>query len=246
MSDQPLQATGANPDGGLSQISAADIERRNELLEASVAAQLRHDTAKMAKDKESTDLLTNRLPIDATPARVDLVVRLLAEACNSHSQCRPTCFKYDKNKCRFRFPRPVVSHTWFDDQTCTLNVRRDARSTTLNGFNRTVLLATRANHDVRSIVFSSAGPAYAFYITKYISKPSGVQLAHNAAVHAAGAVARQRARQSTDSDAVRRASGVLLSLVSTSVSEVPAVAASYSMLNHVCFVLSCAFRERSL
>ena len=214
-------------------MSQAELDQRDALLAASVAALTALDLARAAVAHEMRDLLTNRLPLDATPARTKLVLSLLARACNHHAPCRPTCFKYDKNKCRFRFPRPLFAQTSFDDHHFSLNVRRDEASTLLNGFNEMVLLATRANHDLRSILFSTTGPSFAFYITKYISKPSGVQLAHNAAVQAASAIARRRERRADDSDAVRTASGVLLSLVSKSVSEVSAAAAVYAAINHV-------------
>jgi hypothetical protein len=151
---------------------------------------------------------------------------------NNHYPCRATCFKYCDGICRYRFPRPVEATTRLDAANA-LHVCRNADSTLLNAFNPTVLLTTRSNNDISAIVFSLLGPALAFYITKYISKAAAAQIAHDAGVSAACAVARRLQRSADITDVVRYASSVLLSLVSKSVSEVSAVAAVYAMINHV-------------
>src|SRR6266516_2523438 len=37
----------------------------------------------------------------------------------------PTCFKYRSKKCRFRFPRKIVTTTMFDEMTGVIYIKRD-------------------------------------------------------------------------------------------------------------------------
>jgi ATP-dependent DNA helicase PIF1 len=81
----------------------------------------------------------------------------------------PTCFKYGKcNKCRFRFPRMLVSHSIFDEATGVILQQRDHEW--LNNYNPWFSLAMRTNHDCQYLFTQIHALAIIYYTMKYISK----------------------------------------------------------------------------
>src|SRR5205814_6057373 len=46
----------------------------------------------------------------------------------------PTCFKYRSKKCRFRFPRKIMTTTMFDEATGIIHIKRD--HSYLNNYNK--------------------------------------------------------------------------------------------------------------
>ena len=80
----------------------------------------------------------------------------------------PTCFKYDPTQCRLRFPRELFDSSIMDPETHVIHVKRD--DAWLNGYNRWLSLALRANHDVQYLHTQDHGMAIMYYILKYISK----------------------------------------------------------------------------
>ena len=207
------------------------VRWRDSRLQAVTEAVTRLELAESVIKQESRDLLTNQLPVDATPARRALVTRLLVERCQMH-KCTFCCTKFGSKTCRFRFPRLARLQTSFDDSN-VLHMHRSDASEWVNSFNVPTLLAARCNHDASCLMFTALGPVMAYYCAKYITKKSAVQLAHKAALRYASAMARHEQRGAKTDDFVRNARSALLRLVSSSPTEVSAVAAAYSLINQV-------------
>lgn len=81
----------------------------------------------------------------------------------------PICFKYGtKRKCRFRFPRMLIPHTLFDEDTGVIVQKRDREW--LNNYNRWFSLVMRTNHDCQYLFSQTEALAKIYYTMKYISK----------------------------------------------------------------------------
>lgn len=81
----------------------------------------------------------------------------------------PTCFKFNHKRCRARFPRKLVTSTWFDSETGVVEIERDDKW--LNGYNKWLALMTHANHDCQFLLTKDHAISIMYYIMKYISKP---------------------------------------------------------------------------
>ena len=89
---------------------------------------------------------------------------------NMHnSKHTPTCFKFNRKRCRARFPRKLVSSTQFNSETGVIQIRRDDEW--LNGYNKWLSLMTHANHDCQFLFTKDHAISIIYYIMKYISKP---------------------------------------------------------------------------
>ena len=230
----------ASIDSEMYSTSLADlISERDMCLLLVNETQTRLDVNERVIAQERTDLLTNRMDVDATEDRRQLVTLLLVERCqvHSHSSC---CTKYGPIECRFGYPQKVpIPVTSFDDND-VLRVRRSASSAWVNSYNTYVLNAMRCNMDIKLVLFTALGALLAYYLSKYISKAAAVQLAHDTALRSAGAIGRQveRAAPPTNGDFVPYARSALYRLLSSqsTISEVSSTAAAYTILNQVCSV----------
>jgi hypothetical protein len=81
----------------------------------------------------------------------------------------PTCFKFNRKRCRARFPRKLVASTQFDSETGVIEIQRDDEW--LNGYNKWLSLMTHANHDCQFLLTKDHAISIMYYIMKYISKP---------------------------------------------------------------------------
>ncbi|CAD7066147.1 unnamed protein product [Tilletia caries] len=79
-----------------------------------------------------------------------------------------TCFKGGRTSCRFLYPHEIVSRSSFDTDTNSINVR--VQHPLINWHNPHLLVATRHNHDLKSIQSGKSGSAAASYITSYTTK----------------------------------------------------------------------------
>jgi hypothetical protein len=84
-----------------------------------------------------------------------------------------TCYKTDvdasKKLCGYGFPQPLLNETHFNIETKLLHIKRTNKW--LNNANPWILLASRCNHDLKSIVASSKdNDSLIYYITNYITK----------------------------------------------------------------------------
>src|SRR5579859_4221125 len=81
----------------------------------------------------------------------------------------PSCFKYGHKRCRARFPRRLVPATTFNEDTGIVDIQRN--DAWLNGYNPTLAIMTRANHDVQFLSTKNHALAVMYYVNKYMSKP---------------------------------------------------------------------------
>lgn len=81
----------------------------------------------------------------------------------------PTCFKYGRQRCRFRFPRKIVLHTYFDEITGIIYIRRNHRY--VNNFNKWLSILMRGNHDIQILFIKNQTLAIIHYMMKCITKP---------------------------------------------------------------------------
>jgi len=102
---------------------------------------------------------------DVAASQISDIVRSRQMHSRHHT---PTCFKYDPTQCRLRFPRQLFDSSIMDPETHVIHVKRD--DAWLNGYNRWLSLALRANHDVQYLHTQDHGMAIMYYILKYISK----------------------------------------------------------------------------
>ena len=79
-----------------------------------------------------------------------------------------TCFKYDPTQCRLRFPCEIFDSSIMDPEMHVIHIKRD--DAWLNGYNRWLSLALRANHDVQYLHTQDHAMAIMYYILKYISR----------------------------------------------------------------------------
>src|SRR5579859_5823236 len=91
----------------------------------------------------------------------------IARSRNTHKHTQ-SCFKYGHSRCRARFPRQLVPETRFNEETGTVEIERN--NVWLNGYNPTLAIMTRVNHDVQFITTKNHALAAMYYINKYISK----------------------------------------------------------------------------
>lgn len=98
---------------------------------------------------------------------IDLYDLVLAR--NMHSSRHfPTCFKYNSNKCRMRFPRRIVPETRMDLETGLIEVHRD--HAWLNAYNPWIMMMMRSNHDCQFLFSQIHSLAIIHYVMKYITK----------------------------------------------------------------------------
>ena len=81
----------------------------------------------------------------------------------------PSCFKYGHKRCHARFPRRLVPATTFNEDTGIVDIQRN--DAWLNGYNPTLAIMTRANHDVQFLSTKNHALAVMYYVNKYMSKP---------------------------------------------------------------------------
>ncbi|KAE8236922.1 hypothetical protein A4X13_0g8983, partial [Tilletia indica] len=92
---------------------------------------------------------------------------LLGEALQRHS-CRATCFKGGRNTCRFHYPHALNNASTFDPTDNSVNLQ--IKDSTINWHNPELLVATRHNHDLKSVQSGKSSAAAAAYITSYATK----------------------------------------------------------------------------
>jgi PIF1-like helicase len=106
-------------------------------------------------------------PYFADEMAIDLYDLVLAR--NMHSSRHfPTCFKYNSNKCRMRFPRKLISETRMDLETGLIEVYRD--HAWLNAYNPWIMTMLRSNHDCQFLFSQIHSLAIIHYVMKYITK----------------------------------------------------------------------------
>ncbi|KZV64786.1 hypothetical protein PENSPDRAFT_587794, partial [Peniophora sp. CONT] len=91
--------------------------------------------------------------------------------CGEHLQrheCKPVCFKYGSEECRFNFPHEIVDVSRFDSDTSSVILK--VKDPTVNGYNRYMLCVCRHNMDLKYILSGKGGKAGMFYIAGYITK----------------------------------------------------------------------------
>ncbi|KAE8251867.1 hypothetical protein A4X13_0g3812 [Tilletia indica] len=79
-----------------------------------------------------------------------------------------TCFKGGRDSCRFFFPHEVQELSSFDPETKSINLA--VKHPLINWHNRSLLVATRHNHDLKAVQSGKSGAAAASYITSYTTK----------------------------------------------------------------------------
>ncbi|KAE8222189.1 hypothetical protein CF319_g4571 [Tilletia indica] len=82
--------------------------------------------------------------------------------------CRATCHKGGRTTCRFLYPHEINPEPTFDPESNSISPR--VRDPTINWHNPTLLVATRHNHDLKSVQSGRSGIAAASYITSYATK----------------------------------------------------------------------------
>src|SRR5579859_1251845 len=106
-------------------------------------------------------------PYFADEMALDLYDLVLAR--NMHSSHHfPTCFKYNHNKCRMRFPRKIVPETRMDLETGLIEVQRD--HAWVNAYNPWIMMMMRSNHDCQFLFSQIHSLAIIHYVMKYITK----------------------------------------------------------------------------
>ncbi|KAE8238053.1 hypothetical protein A4X13_0g8535, partial [Tilletia indica] len=93
--------------------------------------------------------------------------RLLGEEVQRH-KCTSTCFKGGRQSCRFLFPHDLCSTTHFEADSNAIMLQ--VKDATINWHNPALLVATRHNHDLKSVQSGKSGVAAASYITSYATK----------------------------------------------------------------------------
>ncbi|KAE8193416.1 hypothetical protein CF335_g5594 [Tilletia laevis] len=93
--------------------------------------------------------------------------KLLGEAVQRH-RCQPTCHKGGQAGCRFLFPHDLNKAPFFDVESSSIMPR--VNDATVNWHNPSLLVATRHNHDLKSVQSGKSGMAAASYITTYATK----------------------------------------------------------------------------
>ncbi|KAE8249631.1 hypothetical protein A4X13_0g5133 [Tilletia indica] len=93
--------------------------------------------------------------------------RLLGEEVQRH-KCTSTCFKGGRTSCRFLYPHDLSPATHFESDTNSIML--EVKDATINWHNPALLVATRHNHDLKSVQSGKSGVAAASYITSYSTK----------------------------------------------------------------------------
>ncbi|KAE8226536.1 hypothetical protein CF319_g882 [Tilletia indica] len=93
--------------------------------------------------------------------------RILGDLLQRHS-CRATCFKGGRNTCRFFYPHTTNELSTFDAEDNSINLR--IKDPTVVWHNPQILVATRHNHDLKSVQSGKSSAAAAAYITNYATK----------------------------------------------------------------------------
>ncbi|KAE8221649.1 hypothetical protein CF319_g5026 [Tilletia indica] len=93
--------------------------------------------------------------------------RLLGEEVQRHI-CKLTCYKGGRLSCRFLFPHDLHLKSTYDPETRSIELA--VQDATVNWHNPTLLVATRHNHDLKSVQSGRSGLAAASYITSYATK----------------------------------------------------------------------------
>jgi len=79
-----------------------------------------------------------------------------------------SCFKYNRTKCRMRYPRCLVLLTMMNPDSGIILLERD--HCWLNSYNLWLSLMIRANHDIQILLTKDHVLAVIFYILKYVCK----------------------------------------------------------------------------
>ncbi|KAE8219110.1 hypothetical protein CF319_g7135 [Tilletia indica] len=93
--------------------------------------------------------------------------RLLGEEVQRH-KCTSTCLKGGRTSCRFLFPHDLCAASHFE--SASNSVMLQVKDPTINWHNPALLVATRHNHDLKSVQSGKSGAAAASYITSYSTK----------------------------------------------------------------------------
>jgi hypothetical protein len=91
----------------------------------------------------------------------------LVYKCQMH-KCTPTCWKKGK-VCRFRYPRTLIEKTIVEMDPLRITGKRNHPK--VNNYNRYIMLALKANHDIQALfgaLFESMAAMY--YMTNYCTK----------------------------------------------------------------------------
>ncbi|KAE8230322.1 hypothetical protein CF326_g4682 [Tilletia indica] len=133
---------------------------------------IKHEVPPPPATSSSSALDTRRqLPPDPSDADYHSVFtadhHTLGELVQRH-KCRATCHKGGRKTCRFLFPHDVHAEPSFDAESNSIYPR--ILDPTINWHNPTLLVATRHNHDLKSVQSGRSGIAAASYITSYATK----------------------------------------------------------------------------
>ncbi|VDB89145.1 unnamed protein product [Peniophora sp. CBMAI 1063] len=98
-------------------------------------------------------------------------------------ECKPVCFKYGSEQCRFHYPHEIAEESKFDRETLSVVIK--VLDATCNPYNKWLLGTCRHNIDVKYILSGKGGKAGMFYIAGYITKselsmPETLGLFHSA------------------------------------------------------------------
>ncbi|KAJ3892227.1 hypothetical protein GG344DRAFT_45769, partial [Lentinula edodes] len=115
------------------------------------------------KDSQSSELISDWQKL------FDHEHKIIGELFQRH-RCRPVCHKGQSNSevCRFGFPHEIVKNSRYDIAQNSIMFAR--KENDVNGHNPYLLVCTRHNHDVKSILSGKAAKAAMFYISDYITK----------------------------------------------------------------------------
>ena len=99
---------------------------------------------------------------------MDSEIKILGEILQRH-KCGKVCHKYGNiDQCQFQFPHDIEPTSYFDANTNSVVLK--CLDSTVNYFNKHILVFCRHNHDIKSILSGKAAKAAMFYITDYITK----------------------------------------------------------------------------
>ncbi|POM79601.1 Hypothetical protein PHPALM_2682, partial [Phytophthora palmivora] len=180
-----------------------------ELLQQANDRQMR--ICKAEDDPYRNDMLTHLLEISppspsdgrSSKEAQDYMVSALAVLLNQHLWCHTTsCFKTSgvtpsDKYCRYRFPRPHVDNTSFEQ--CGVELKRTLGHEFMNGYNYELMATFKCNQDIQILLGGVDVTDRIRYCCKYITKPQR-RLDSQAAV-AVAALNRRQQRESAEIDA---------------------------------------------
>ncbi|CAD6922043.1 unnamed protein product [Tilletia controversa] len=137
---------------------------------------LSHGYPQSGTDDQASPAPTKRIPRQERPPiptnedyRTDFYTdhHLLAHEVQTHRHTF-TCFKGGRTSCRFQYPHDIVQDSSLDLETNSVHLR--VQHPLINWHNPHLLVATRHNHDLKSVQSGQSGSAAASYITSYSTK----------------------------------------------------------------------------